>query len=415
MKLKPFFSSWKVIAIYFLLILWESPNITFYALRPSDLWLVWALFSQRGKAAKKINGYELSLLLLALLSQISNLIFTIIEGAAFKPQYFFSAYIFIRIFIIARIARNIFWQNGEQNKLLNFFMIAVVSTYFIVLCQYYLIEPLNIQTRLFFSDKNDYTVLNTNLTNNRIIGTIGNPNYLGFLICLCSFLYFTKILSRFSLINFSILLFSVYLIVFATASRSAILILGIGILIYTVFNKGSSLNKSIRILLILLLSVVVVSLVSIGDAVPQRIESLFHNGYNDDLLFEPRIQFWQSKISLVESNLLYIIWGHGVGSIFSTYSDNMFLTFFLNYGFVGIVLFLFILTSSLRKTTLSLKNNSCAELYNNQLVLMCLIIMIILGNIVSEVYLQAKIGPIVAVFFAQTFNDEFCPNGKNRV
>ena len=81
----------------------------------------------------------------------------------------------------------------------------------------------------------------------------------------------------------------------------------------------------------------------------------YFNGGDNNQLFSGRLQIWDNAINLIKSNFIL---GTGIGSfetIYGVYSHNLILDFFIFHGFIGFVIYCYLLYKSI--ITLQQKNS----------------------------------------------------------
>jgi len=181
------------------------------------------------------------------------------------------------------------------------------------------------------------------LRNNRIVGTIGNPNDFGILMALSSFFVLVGILWS-KEIDTKLLLFISFLIfvlsIILSFSRSALIcfLAGIFFILFYKYPKRFKLKGKIRILFIILPLFIILALIFLSIAPPTfflRIKAGMDLGPEGSIW--PRLIKWEAAIDAWKQSPLFGL-GPEKGTITSTL-DNEWLLLLKRYGIVGFLIF----------------------------------------------------------------------------
>lgn len=420
-------------AIIFLLIVIVQPlDATFYALRPSDLWLLSCLFYQYVIAFrmhfKVIKISELRIIfILGFLFGIHALISTLLQAhwdrMNFDMVWFFDVYRFFRISLIVVFIYNLF-NNIEFNDLVKF-----INWYFIIICLILLVsyfESKSIKVKEILVDF--YTnngkldeIYGLNVLNSpvRQIGIMGNPNTTSILLASGIGMAFFGIFNKESRIIFKVLyLFSsIVIVIFISsnyASRTAILAIIITV-IY--FLSKVSLLKNVRnwIVLAMMIALMILVISNVGFLkieFSERVSNIFtfdRNRITFGYLAElsGRSHLWSSRINEFNDSggPFSFFFGLGYTQRYYDYSDNGFLSAFINLGLIGFfykILFLIIVFKVIFFKSMTLKGNLLPFIGPDILLatIISIIIPIVFWEISADPFEHYKISQLYVFFVA---------------
>jgi hypothetical protein len=357
----PFIQSWFPLAIYLTLVVWTPifavPNLP--PVRADDAWLVvWMLWQVWNSYKFRIppRGVAILLVLFGALTatSFSSVAINLIQGAeVLNLRQFFTVGIFGRMVVIVWLISTTVVTADYMDRVIVAFVSSMVTSGFVVLVQHWDIAPLDQLSFAIWSDYSD--VYNRGFYTGekyRSIGTIGNPNFLGEFYCVnfaCSaYLYLTSFSFRQRLRMLGGLAssaFSVYIVLFTSGSRTALiclLVLGLYMIV-----GGSFIRRKIASLgvagVLGCLAILVKFAGKDSFNLPERMQSLlstrsFAELKADDELLGVRFDMWAQRVTFLETDFGAFFWGVGFANNDLLIADNGFLRLLLQYGIFGLTL-----------------------------------------------------------------------------
>lgn len=214
-----------------------------------------------------------------------------------------------------------------------------------------------------------YTGIGVEYYDGRLIILKTNANLLGVLASIVIVMAIDLIIiqkaKRFYFFYLVIAIILAFMIMTLTGSRKAILILGVGILVYFVLLNRSIQYKLIRLVPFVLIGFIAYKSIMSNELIAERINTEFtHRDYGG------RLPIWEATVEIIKD---YPIMGAGIGEFSDQITrklgrlrvtHNEFLTVLAYGGFLGLLLFLFFLTAIARRSLLILriKNSSFSSL-----------------------------------------------------
>lgn len=176
----------------------------------------------------------------------------------------------------------------------------------------------------------------------RIVGSFYNPNYFGYYLALIVNLSLIMVLfqvrTKYSLFIFS---FSLYLLFF-TGSRTALISVGVGLLItivlYLLKHTGIKVYKKL-IILFCILSFTLFIAPNIIEYLNQNFKR-FNDFENISHNFYTRVAVWDYSLQWIKERPLF---GNGPGKAIIESFDNNYIIILFRYGIVGLIIFLLLL------------------------------------------------------------------------
>src|SRR5579875_1109320 len=126
------YNSWKAAAIFLLLLIFQPVYWTFFAFRPSDVWLLWCLVNQEKQnetlrqETKLWNFFLYFGIVMGGLSVLGSVLQFLQFDAPIKGDIFFQFYKWSRFSLIFLLISNISITEREIKKLVFFFFSIVV-------------------------------------------------------------------------------------------------------------------------------------------------------------------------------------------------------------------------------------------------------------------------------------------------
>ena len=287
------------------------------------------------------------------LSCFLSLIIAIAGGSEFQFTDVNDVLVLLRLFIITVAVRSYVHSVIDIQKILLFFYTSIFISVVIAALQYFNAGPLAESLTSLYSEGDSYLKsysLPINLL--RVVSTFGNPNETALFFTLgslCSIYAITNRIGHISC-NIAILFTFIIILVFATGSRSGVIIFIISIISYLFSNTLLS-NKNYRlyypfILIILIISLSIIFNLSFIEniQVPSRLMDLFSDGHFGTNIYEAmiksRIYVWTYSITQIQYYGQYLV-GNGPGPGFVIDSEYLYVLF--TQGMVGLILYIMFL------------------------------------------------------------------------
>ena len=181
---KNFFASYFPLIIFLVLILFEPVKWTFYAIRPSDIWLWYCLFQQ------DYNGYSQILpfkdrkfilyfgLILGIIAIIGTTAQAFYDSTSFQLFFFFNLYGFFRYVLIFKLVENVVLTNGliEIENFFNIYFIIGAIVVILGFLEYFAIQPYQKIIINLYYERPASTLSDYLIKVERLAGILGNSN-----------------------------------------------------------------------------------------------------------------------------------------------------------------------------------------------------------------------------------------------
>lgn len=409
--------------VYVVLVIW-TPILSFPPLPPvrlDDAWLLIWVGLTIGRSESRTEGLDaaggfpfLCLFGLAVLSALAVLFNLALEGEG-SLRALLTVGTYLRMAVLLWLITKIYWTVDSTRLLAIVYVIATTLSAVIVLIQYFGIYPLDAQTIGLWTD---YSLIYVDeLVRGKVsrtVGTIGNPNYLGEFFCLnLAFSLFlvgngigSKEAKRYMVLGALSALISLYVIIFCSASRTAV-IATIAILFYYVFGllwirRHVGTGAVGALLLVGTLSFVIYRGGEI--VIPERVtmmtevRSASEISSTDDLL-GGRIAMWQHRWNVLRDNPRILLVGLGITSNELLITDNGYFRLLLQSGILGLLagcsLWIYLVWHSHRNI---IKRNAGVYYQNEALLIVSGITTFVIFEFSSDGLVQAKVSCMIAVF-----------------
>ncbi|SKA08747.1 O-antigen ligase family protein [Selenihalanaerobacter shriftii] len=217
----------------------------------------------------------------------------------------------------------------------------------------------------------------------RAIGSVGNPNYYAifiviYIVFLINFFHKIKISKYIKILS---LIISIYSLVFAQSNTGYLLmVVSLLFMLVLTFSHKFKIKNSI---------------LSIVPIINFENFKYFFSRIDIDRIksIGERVHIWKELYNelIIPYNYHFII---GYGSIFMEKytTDNYYLKIFLEYGIIGLILFVFLNLILVLKATK-------IKTFNEKKFVMILMFLILIANIVSEPLLNVKLSPYIYLLY----------------
>ena len=357
----PYYCSWIALIVFVLLLIFQPSKMTFYALRPSDGWLIICLFFQY------FNGYNVIIpfrnrflvknfgLFIGIIAIIATLIQASYANIPLDISFIFNFYRLLRFLLIFKFVENILFDftRDDAEKFMRAYTLMGLIILVLSFLEFYGIQPFKQILMDLYYERPDYELDDYLSQVDRLAGVMGNPNTTALIILTTLTYPLLKIGSKgipfiFRLIYFAYILAAVYVLFVMTGSRSSILTL---FLIFA-FVLFSSISRLKELLLAVMLSGLLMatgyflykqfkSEVRIQDRVTESISGAdFQLSVKGIAVWTGRYELWQRRFNTFhrEGNQLAVLIGLGYTKPDEDYADNGLISTFLNNGLIGLLL-----------------------------------------------------------------------------
>lgn len=358
----PFYSSWIAVTVFVLILIFQPVKTTFFAIRPSDIWLLFCLFLQVK------NGYNITIpfrgrflirnygLFMGVLAIIATMIQASYANFSLDISFIFHFYRFLRFLLIFKFVENIllnfssddaqkFWKAytlmGLVVIILSFLEFNSIMPYKLIIMDQYFFNPDMIEAYLVKVERLAGVMGNANATAMLLVSTLPYP-----------LLRFGNASSRLiQKILYIVYIFAVlYVLVVMTASRTSIFV-SLLIIVFILFASFRRLKEAFLVLtLILVLSAAGTYLyyrfeskIIVQDRITKAEED-FQLSEKGIAKWTGRNELWQDRFETFKSegNQLAILLGLGYTKAYKDYADNGLISSLLNNGMTGLILKLFL-------------------------------------------------------------------------
>jgi hypothetical protein len=358
---KSFYNSWVALVVFIFLIIFQPDKMTFYAIRPADIWLIFCLILQvltveniiirfRKRFIVKNYGF-----LIGVLAIVATIVQASYANLTVSDSFIFQFYRFLRFLLIFKFAENI-TGNLKVNNFHKFWKIFTIIGLFVIVLswlEFYSVSPYKelIMDLYFFNpDMIEAYLINVE----RLAGVMGNANATAILL-VCTLPYSLLQIANEdrNLLTKTIHIFYffavVYVLAVMTASRTAIFISVLIPMIIFIASLRRLKDIVVFISIILFLTILGVSLYNHFESkivVQERIINAVQ-GEEDFTLsakglgkWANRYELWNERFSTFrnEGNQLAILIGLGYTKAYKDYADNGLISTFINTGTIGLIL-----------------------------------------------------------------------------
>lgn len=425
--IKPFYSKWSALSIFVSLLICQPATFTFYAIYPSDIWLLLCITLQYLTKYNNviyirnrfiILNYGLFLGLLALLATIVQALYA---NISLNTNFIFHFYRFFRFVLIFKFTENIF-SNSYSHYSRNFLKVYTIIGLLILILsilEFYQIGPLkSIMIRFYFS-ANEY-LLEEYVSNvlKRLYGILGNPNATA-IVLLSTLIYpLLRVVNRdCSMIKrgyYTLFFLAVLYVLFVmTGSRTAIFVL-IFILFIIIISSLKKIQDSITVILLILMVTFLgltlfhrfESKISVQDRILESFsKDEFQLSAEGIANWSGRGDLWKDRFRTFkrEGNPFAIFIGMGYTKAYKDYSDNGFISTFMNNGLIGLTLKLFLFfiftTGGCIKAVYNFRNS---KINLTALSVALSTLVFALWELTADMLEHYKVGQIFYLFFSMT-------------
>lgn len=362
----PFYSSWIGLSIFVFILIFQPGKATFFAIRPSDVWLWYCLFLQFKNGYNIIFPFKNRLIIknyglfIGILAIIATLIQASYANLALDISFVFQFYFFLRFLLIFKFVENIL-GNFTSDDAQKFWRVYTLMGIIVLILSYLEFNDIKafklLMVNLYYESPAD-SITGYLIQVDRLCGILGNPNSTAILLVTTLPYPLLKIANKGSwlmdrIIYGAYVLVTAYVLVVMTGSRSAIFI---SLLMPVIILIAASR----RLKDLLLVVTVTLLLTAIGAYLYHRFESKIIvqdritesiRGAEDYQLsteglgkWTGRYDLWQDRLNTFnrEGNQLAILLGLGYTKAYEDYADNGLLSAFINNGLIGLILKLFL-------------------------------------------------------------------------
>ena len=364
-KKNPFYSSWIAFAVFVFTIIFQPYKATFFAIRPSDLWLLLCLFFQLK------NGYNISIpfrnrflirnygLFIGMLAIIATVIQACYANLSLNISFVFSFYRFLRFLLIFKFVENIIFSFSidDARKFWKVYTLIGLVVIILSFLEFNNIQPFKfiIMDQYFYMPESTFEEYLIKV--NRLAGVMGNANATAILLVSTMPYPMLRIVSGEGRLIKKILYIGyifavVFVLVVMTGSRTAIFI-SLLIPFIILFAASRRLKEVLSVIILTLL------LAGIGGYMYHRFKSeiivqdrITNTIQGEDFQLSAtglgkwtgRYELWQDRLRTFnnEGNQLAILIGLGYTKTYEDYADNGLLSAFINNGITGLILKLFL-------------------------------------------------------------------------
>jgi len=364
-KKNTFYSSWIVLAVFVFILIFQPTKATFYAIRPSDIWLLFCLFYQLK------NGYNITIhfrnrflirnygLFIGVLAIIATLLQASYANISLDISFIFQFYRFLRFLLIFKFVENIFF-NFSSDDVKKFWKAYTLMGLVIIILSF--LEFNNIQPfKSIIMDQyyylHDDTIEEYLIKVERLAGVMGNANATA--ILLVSTLPYPllrigneggRFIKKFFYIVYVFTV--VYVLIVMTASRTAIFT-SLFVLLFMFISASRSFKEiSMVFVLTLLLALTGVFIyyqfgsdIKVQDRITNAFRGeniqLSDNGMGE---WAAHYDLWRDRLKTFknEGNQLSMFLGMGYTRAYNETTDNGLISAFINNGLTGLILKLFL-------------------------------------------------------------------------
>lgn len=423
---KSVYRSWLALAIFVIILIFQPTRATFYAIRPSDIWLLICLFLQIK------NGYITFIpirnsfivrnygLLMGVLAIIATLIQASYANLSLNISVVFHFFRFLRFLLIFKFIENIVFDLSRENvrKFWNTFTVLGLAIIILSFFEYYDIQPFKPIIMNQYYDVPESTFESSLIQLERLVGVMGNANATAiFLVCTLPYPLLrigtegTHILRKIFYIAYIFAV--VYVLIVMSGSRTAIFV---SLLVFIIFVI-SSVRRFKDLLLVILLTCLLTatgvylyqrfkSEIIIQDRVTESFRGMdFQFTVKGVGEWANRYEMWHDRFNTFKSegNQLSILLGLGYTGAYQDYSDNGLVSALVNNGIMGLILKLFLFYIFIRFGLLSsISHYRRLEIEYSYLVFAICTFALLLWEFTADLTEHYKLGQLFYMFLSIT-------------
>jgi O-antigen ligase len=398
-------SSWFSISVLIALILFIPYEVSFITFKPFDFWLLAVLIYNANKIILQRSNLGNIILAIAFLSVISTFLQASKDSVQFDLVFFSNFYRYFRLVLIIIVVKSIIKDAYSMTKIIYSFYFIGFATIIISIVQILDIAPLSIFfNNLYIEDDLISSLVGYGILE-RFGGILGNPNAMGILLCsfsgiaLAKLMYLkSKIWSR--VLSTSYFISILIIVAVYTSSRTSVLVL---LFMITIVLYNTGLKRSFYFAMVLLIPFIfIASKINFDDYENlNRVLFLFESKTsqgNEGSIAEitGRDQLWQDRLDVffTKGHDLALFFGMGFTKNYYDYADNGLLTYFINFGLLGLILKIALYVMILKLIYYYFKSDTNYIKMSVVLILTSLI----LFEFSSETIEHIKLGPLFIVF-----------------
>lgn len=358
----PYYSSWKAIILFIIIIILQPREATFFAIRPSDIWLLFCLFLQVKNGFNSHINISCRLLIkyygffIGILAIIATIVQASYNRISLDISFLFQFYFFLRFLLIYKFVENILSIAKIEDELKLWKSYTFLGIFILILSflEFYDIGSFKlIMMGLYYSRPED-TVEEYLVQADRLAGVMGNPNTTAiFMLTTLTYPLLRIINSSDKIIKTLFFLIYVIAVVYSlivlSGSRTAIFIL----LVIVLFAFIVAFRRLKYFLTFLFLTLLLVGIgfyfsnhLQFEVSVQDRIKEMINPQNNVEISvkglgkWSGRYELWKNRLDTFHNkgNPLAAIIGMGYTKAYTDYADNGFLTTLINNGMIGFFL-----------------------------------------------------------------------------
>ena len=364
-KKTPLYNSWIALALFVFILIFQPNKATFYAMRPSDGWLLFCLINQYRNGCNIAIPFKNRLfirnfgLYLGALAIVATLIQASYAYLTFNISFVFHFYRFLRFLLIFKFVENIFsnFSSDDANKFWRIFTFMGIIALILSFLEFFGIQPYKqiIIDNYYAAPEEtlDEYIINVE----RLAGLMGSANHSAI------FLVTTLIYPLLKIVNddtptinktiFTVYVFAIiYVLVIMSASRAAIFI-SLLMLVFILIAATRRLKEALSVLvMILLLTISGIYLhhrfgseIIIQDRITEAMRGeKFELSTEGIGKWTGRNELWKDRFNTFqrEGNPISVLIGLGYTKAYEDYYDNGIIGTFMNNGLIGLILKLFL-------------------------------------------------------------------------
>lgn len=360
-KLKPFYIDWIAAAVFVLLLVFQPHQMAFYALRPSDSWLILCIILQyfngyfNAISFKKRFLIEYFGLFIGLIAIVATMIQASYAKITLDDSFIFNFYRFFRFLLIFKFIENIVFISGNNaiKKLLETLTITGIIVVVLSFLEFYGVEPFKTIIMSFYYARPESELESYLLEVDRLAGVMGNPNTTALLLLVSMIYPLAQLKNKkasFSrkIILIAFLIAGTYVLLIMTGSRSSIITLVFIVVLFIIVTAKNLKETLISFVLMVFLAATGLFInkqFNQDSFAHERITDSFRNSNFEFTIkgfavWTGRYDLWNHRFRTFhnEGNQLALLFGLGYTVPDQDYADNGFVSTFINNGIIGLVL-----------------------------------------------------------------------------
>jgi hypothetical protein len=360
-KLRPFYVDWIAAAVFVLLLVFQPHQMAFYALRPSDGWLILCIILQyfngyfNAISFKKRFLIEYFGLFIGLIAIVATLIQASYANITLDNSFIFNFYRFFRFLLIFKLIENIvvILGNIAIKKLLETLTITGLLVVVLSFLEFYGVEPFKSIIMSLYYARPESELESYLLEVDRLAGVLGNPNTTALLL-LVSMIYplaqlkNKKVSFVGKIVFITFLIAGTYVLLVMTGSRSSIITLIFIVVLFIIVTARNLREFLISFVLMVFLAAAGLFInkqLNRDSFAQERITDSFRRTNFDFTIkgfavWTGRYELWNHRFRTFhnEGNQLALLIGLGYTVPDQDYADNGFVSTLINNGIIGLVL-----------------------------------------------------------------------------